>query len=65
MMLNYQVYKDTKTEWRWRLKAENGKIIADSGEGYINQTDCLYAIKLVQSSVDARIDIQKTYVRGN
>lgn len=36
-----EVYHDTKGEWRWRLKATNGKIIADSGEGYINKQDCL------------------------
>lgn len=29
----FEIYKDTKHEWRWRLKAKNGKIIAVS-EGY-------------------------------
>ena len=29
-----EYYKDQKGEHRWRLKARNGKIIADSGEGY-------------------------------
>ena len=27
-------YKDKQGEWRWRLKARNGKVLADSGEGY-------------------------------
>lgn len=27
-------YKDASGEWRWNLKSANGKIIADSGEGY-------------------------------
>src|SRR5262245_33554630 len=27
-------YKDKRGEWRWRLMAKNGKIVADSGEGY-------------------------------
>ena len=29
-----ELYKDVAGEWRWRLVAANGKIIADSGEGY-------------------------------
>lgn len=27
-------YKDRKGEWRWHLKARNGRIVAESGEGY-------------------------------
>lgn len=30
----FDVYKDARGEWRWRLWAKNGKIVADSGEGY-------------------------------
>jgi uncharacterized protein YegP (UPF0339 family) len=30
----FVVYKDVKGEWRWQLRAANGRIIADSGEGY-------------------------------
>jgi uncharacterized protein len=33
----YDVYQDTKNEWRWRLKATNGQIIAASSEGYVNK----------------------------
>lgn len=27
-------YADRLGEWRWRLMARNGRILADSGEGY-------------------------------
>ena len=27
--------------WRWRAKARNGKILADSGEGYNRRKDCV------------------------
>lgn len=54
-MLTYRVYKDKKGEWRWNLKAENGRIIADSAEGYINKSDCLHAIELVKSSANAQV----------
>ena len=29
-----EIYRDAKREWRWRLRAANGRIVADSGEGY-------------------------------
>jgi uncharacterized protein YegP (UPF0339 family) len=51
----YYVYKDARSQWRWRLKASNGRIIADSGEGYYNKQDCLSAISLVQGSANAPV----------
>lgn len=45
----FQIYKDTLKQWRWRLRASNGKTIADSGESYWNKDDCLHGINLVMS----------------
>ncbi len=39
--MKFIIYRDSKKEWRWRLKASNGKIIADSGEGYKRKFDCI------------------------
>ncbi|MCB9096048.1 MAG: DUF1508 domain-containing protein [Arcobacter sp.] len=47
--MKFHVYKDIRAEWRWRLKATNGKIIATSGEGYNNKQDCLHAIDLIKT----------------
>lgn len=44
----FEVYEDKAEEWRWRFRASNGKIIADSGEGYKNKQDCLHGIDLVK-----------------
>lgn len=33
------VYEDDAGEWRWRLIAPNGQILADSGEGYSRRSD--------------------------
>ena len=33
-------YKDSKKEWRWRLIASNGRVLADCGEGYKRKIDC-------------------------
>ena len=35
-----EFYKDDAGEYRWRLVAENGNIVATSGEGYANRQDC-------------------------
>lgn len=34
MAAEFELYKDSAGEYRWRLQARNNKIIADSGEGY-------------------------------
>jgi uncharacterized protein YegP (UPF0339 family) len=41
----YNVYKDVNGQWRWYLRATNGRRIATSGEGYYNKQDCLDAIE--------------------
>jgi len=45
----FVVYKDNAGEFRWRLFAQNGKVIADSGEGYKNRGDCVHGARLVAS----------------
>lgn len=46
----YIVYKDRTGYWRWRYVADNGRIIADSGEGYVNEADCLHGIAIMKAS---------------
>jgi uncharacterized protein YegP (UPF0339 family) len=52
----FQVYTDAAGEWRWRLVAGNGRIIADSGEGYRDRPDCLHGIELVKDSKDVKVE---------
>lgn len=33
--------------WRWRATAANNRIMATSGEAYINEQDCLDAVEAV------------------
>lgn len=35
-----EIFQDKNLEWRWRRKAGNGKIVADSGESYVHRADC-------------------------
>ena len=51
----YYVYRDSHNQWRWKLKASNGRIIADSAEAYRNRQDCLNGIALVRRSSNAAI----------
>jgi uncharacterized protein YegP (UPF0339 family) len=44
----FQLYEDKAGEFRWRLRANNGEIIADSNEGYVNKSDAKHGIDLVK-----------------
>lgn len=46
--MTFIIYKDSRGEYRWRLRAANQKIIADSGEGYTYKSDCRAAIDLIK-----------------
>lgn len=54
--MRYQMYQDAANEWRWRLRAANHEIIATSGEGYKNKSDCRHAIDLVKGSANAPVE---------
>jgi uncharacterized protein YegP (UPF0339 family) len=42
------VYQDRAGGWRWRMKAPNGRIVADSAESYVRRrTAERAALKLV------------------
>lgn len=47
----FQVYEDSAGEWRWRLVASNGNIIADSGEGYQSKQGVKRGIESVKRAV--------------
>lgn len=39
--MTLKVYQDKKKEWRWKVTADNGRIVGDSAEGYKNLADCV------------------------
>ncbi|MBN8570667.1 MAG: DUF1508 domain-containing protein [Ignavibacteria bacterium] len=51
--MRFKAYKDAQGYWRWQLKSDNGNIIADSGEGYVNKSDCEHGINLVKSTTSS------------
>jgi uncharacterized protein YegP (UPF0339 family) len=58
--LTFEVYKDAKGEFRWRLKATNGESIANSGEGYKAKADCLHGIGLIKEGASKATTSDKT-----
>jgi uncharacterized protein YegP (UPF0339 family) len=46
--MTFEVYQDAKDEYRWRLKAANGKVLATPGDGYKRKADCLHGIEVIQ-----------------
>lgn len=50
-MAGFDVYEDEAGEWRWRFKASNGRIMADSGEGYTKRGDCEAAIATIKKEI--------------
>jgi uncharacterized protein YegP (UPF0339 family) len=52
-MATFEIFKDNKKEFRWRLKASNGLIIATSGEGYVAKADCEHGLELVKKDAAA------------
>ncbi len=60
--MRFELYRDAKGEWRWRLRARNGEVIADSGEGYVRREDCEHCIALVRQSAEARIEDMTTKI---
>lgn len=46
--MNFETYRDRKQQWRWRLVADNGKTVADSGQGYKRRRARDRAIELVK-----------------
>jgi uncharacterized protein YegP (UPF0339 family) len=52
-MAKFEVYKDRVANYRWRFRASNGRIVADSSEGYVNKSDCLTGIAIVKKEAPA------------
>ena len=50
----FEVYVDKAGEFRFRLKAKNGEIIA-TGEGYKAKTSCMNGIESVRKNADSPV----------
>ena len=48
-----ELYRDDDGKHRWRIIASNGRILADSGEGYARSIDCERGLAVVLSGARA------------
>lgn len=48
--MKFELYKNAANEWRWRLRATNGQILATGSEGYVKKSDCLHGIDRVKET---------------
>lgn len=64
-MATFIIYKDNKGEYRWRFRANNNEIVADSAEGYKAKADCQRGIDIVkqQSPAATVVDQSEPTVR--
>lgn len=61
MAATFELYKDKAGEFRWRLRHENGQIIADSSEGYTTKANAKNGIQSVKENAPiALIEDQTT-----
>lgn len=44
-----ELYTDTNGEHRWRIRHDNGNVLADSAEGYKRAIDCVDGLAAVES----------------
>lgn len=53
----FELYRDEADEWRWRLRHDNGHVIADCGQGYSDKSGAKDGIESVRRDVpDAEIE---------
>ena len=55
--MKIEIYEDKAGEYRWRLKARNGRIIAIPGEGYTRKRDCYRAVCVLFPAIRESLSI--------
>jgi hypothetical protein len=55
----FELYKDAKGEFRWRLVASNGQTIASSGEGYKTKDSAKAGIESVKRNAPTAEIVEK------
>lgn len=48
--MKFELFKDAKEEFRWRLKAANGAVLATGGQGYKAKADAQRGIEILQEA---------------
>jgi hypothetical protein len=46
---HFEIYRDAREEIRWRLRTDDGRVLAESSVGYPDRDACREAIELVKT----------------
>ena len=49
----FEVYQDAKKEYRWRLKNDEGKVVATPGQGYSSKKYCEESVDKFKNNVNS------------
>ncbi|KTB48937.1 hypothetical protein DEALK_17840 [Dehalogenimonas alkenigignens] len=60
MAATFELFKDKGGEYRWRLRHQNGNIIADSAEGYQSRDSAVNGINSVISNAPSAPVVDQT-----
>ncbi len=57
--LRFELYRDSRKGFRWRLKSANGRVLATGGEAYSTRSACREAIdRIREGASSAEVDDQ-------
>ena len=62
--MRFEIHKDATGDWRWRLRTQNGNVVADSAEGYRQRQDCERGIEIVRAASTATIVDMSAKIAG-
>ena len=56
--LKFEIYSDMAKEFRWRLKAGNGEVLATSGQGYKAKADCRNGVERIMKDAADKLKFE-------
>lgn len=57
--IKIEIYRDKAKEYRWRIRASNGRVLADSAEGYKRRGGAFRGMRAVVIAIsDGRFEVK-------
>lgn len=58
--MTFDIFEDKAGQWRWRLIADSGRIVADGAEGYTRKADVERAVHaVIQGVLTVEVEVGK------
>lgn len=58
------IYRDSADGWRWRFISSNGRVLADSGQGYARKRACVRGLEIVTGTTYRQEYRRGAYCQG-